>query len=51
MNKRMKQSLAALALLSAGVGASTLSVQTASAAEKSLNIQLIQVAFIISYVI
>lgn len=42
MNKRMKQSLAALALLSAGVGASTLSVQTASAAEKSLNIQLIQ---------
>ena len=42
MNKRMKQSLAVLALLSAGIGASALTVQTASAAEKSLNIQLNQ---------
>ena len=42
MNKRMKQSLAILALLSAGIGASALTVQTASAAENSLDIRLIQ---------
>lgn len=42
MNKRMKQSLAVLALLSAGVSINALSVQTASAAEKTLEVQLIQ---------
>lgn len=42
MNKKMKQSLAVLALLSVGIGAGALSVQTASAAENSLDVQLIQ---------